>query len=167
VVTDDAERAPWDRRADESAASYAAFRVFRDLGPLRQLAAVVDRLDAPVAAGTVRRWSGQHDWRARAVAWDDERHRIEDRERLEALRTMHRNHQRAGRAVAAVALRALEALDVTQLSGAEVARLLDLGTRLERSTLVSSVEQLQGVPSWTDDADPWETIAQELSAGEL
>jgi hypothetical protein len=51
------------------------------------------------------------------------------------------------------------------LTAGEAARLLDLGTRLERSTLLVSVEELQGRVSQPLDGvdDPWDRIARELA----
>jgi hypothetical protein len=90
-----------------------------------------------------RKWSQQHHWHARAGAWDDECRMVEDRERLESLRTMHGNHAKAARAVQAFALQALSRLDAEEATPGDVVRLLDLGVRLERMTLTTSVEELQ------------------------
>lgn len=149
---------PWDRRPGESARAYETFRRFRDLGPLRQLDMVVA---GETTIRTVREWSRRADWKDRAEAWDAEVHRMEDARRLEAIRTMHDVHQRAGRAVMQKALAALAAVTPEEIPPYAAARLLDLGARLERDTLVVSVEQLQGVqPPLMED--PWETVAREL-----
>ena len=65
---------------------------------------------------------------------------IEDAERLESIRSMHSNHRTAARAVQAFALAALQLLDVDGMTPAHVARLLDLGTRIERQVLTTTVE---------------------------
>jgi hypothetical protein len=151
-------RSPWDRRDGETSQAYAAFRQYRDLGPSRR----VDRM-SNVSVITVQRWSARWDWVARATAWDDEQAMIEDSERLDALRNMHRTHQTAARGLLAVALRALRSLDPETMTAADVVRLVDLGTQLERRTLEQSVPDLlgQGVPGVED---PWDRIAHELSA---
>lgn len=160
VSTPEPARAPWDRREGESARQYEAFRFFRDLGPLRALG---DVLIGPSYA-TVTRWAVRWDWKARAVAWDDEVHRAEDAHRLEAIRTMHADHRAAGRAARAKALEALAMLDASEVTAAGAARLLDLGTRLERATLTTSVEELQGLgPHDPTSDDPWDRIARELA----
>ena len=145
-------------------AAYAAFRAYREGGPLRTLVAAA----AAAGAGgrTVKRWSAAWDWPARAVAWDDEVHQLEDRRRLEQLRTMHDQHQRAGRAAIAKALAALQALDPIDIPAGAAARLLELGARLERDTLLVSVEQLQGAAAAAGAADPWEAIARELQGAD-
>ena len=153
----DVERHAWDRRPDESAKAYSSFREYRDMGPLRSLGKM-----ATTSRRNAEHWSARHAWVARASAWDDEQHMIEDRERLEALRSMHSNHRAAARAVQAYALTALQRLSIDEASSADVARLLDLGTRLERLTLSTSVEQLQTSNGMPVD-DPWSRIARELS----
>lgn len=151
---------PWDRRRREPARAYEYFRRFRDLGPLRQLDALVDEA-AGVRRATLAEWQRRNDWRDRAAAWDAEVHRLEDQRRLEAIRAMHDVHQRAGRIVLAKALRALEAVPAEEVPPYAAARLLELGARLERDTLTVSVEQLQGVTPPPAE-DPWEAVAREL-----
>lgn len=158
------ERNPWDRRDGETGRAYAAFRLFRDAGPLRTLAAVVG-----FRRRTVEDWSSTWDWHARATAWDDARHMLTDAARLEAIRTMHDTHQRAGRVAMSKALAALQAARPEEIPPYAAARLLELGARLERDTLLSSVEELQGVlpehlPGMSPPADdPWERISRELT----
>lgn len=149
---------PWDRRPGESARAYQTFRRFRDLGPLRSFDAL---LDETLRRSTVTEWSRRHDWKDRAQAWDDQVHRAEDARRLEAIRAMHDTHQRAGRAILQLALRALAELRPEDIPAYAAARLLELGTRLERDILVHSVEELQGIPPPILE-DPWETVADEL-----
>lgn len=156
VVAEAPPRQPWDRGRGESARAYAAFRRFRDLGPLRTL----EPLLADENLTTLRRWARLHDWRDRAGAWDDETHRLEDANRLEAIRTMHDRHQRAGRMAMAKALEALHGTRPEDIPPYAAARLLDLGARLERDTLTVSVEALQGVAPLIED--PWEAVAREL-----
>lgn len=156
------ERLAWDRRSDETARAYDAFRRFRDAGPLRNLRQVADATATSIRS--VARWSEDHRWFERAVAWDDEVHATSDKARLEAIRTMHDNHQRAGRAVMGKALAALNKLDPEDIPAYAAARLLELGARLERDTLLTSVEELQGAASTVSvPEDPWEAIARELT----
>lgn len=159
MTTADA-RTPWDRRAGESSRAHQAFRRFRDQGPLRTLDVLVDEA-AGIRLATLREWAKRLDWRDRAAAWDDEVHRLEDLRRLEELRGMHDRHQRAGRMVMTKALAALQAVAPADIPPYAAARLLELGSRLERDTLVVSVESLQGVaPAPVED--PWEAVAREL-----
>ena len=56
----DATHAPWERRPDESAAAYAAFLTYRDLGPERSLVAAARQ--AGKHACLLRRWSQRSGW---------------------------------------------------------------------------------------------------------
>lgn len=152
------ERHAWDRMDGETPRAYEAFRQYRDLGPLR----TVDQMHG-VAPTSAMRWCSRWDWPARAVAWDDEIHMESDRARLEAIRTMHDTHQRAGRAAMQAAIAALARLKPSDISAGAAAKLLELGARLERSTLLVSVEELQGISVGPEPADdPWDRIAREL-----
>lgn len=152
------ERHPWDRLPGETSRAYEAFRLYRDAGPRRVLA------DATTTSvDMAQRWSKQWSWPARAVAWDDESARIEDQDRLDALRTMHGNHARAAKALQGFALSALQGLDAQSVTAADIARLFELGAKLERLTLSQSVEELQGRSTPQNGDDPWARIAHELA----
>jgi hypothetical protein len=161
VVSTD-PRQPWDRRPTESPRAYGYFRRFRDLGPLRQLDVLIEP-DNHVTKQTLVKWQRYHDWRDRARAWDDEVHRLEDQHRLESIRTMHDRHQRAGRAALMKGLAALANVEPADIPPYAAARLLELGARLERDTLVVSVEELQGIPPMKE-TDPWDEVARELDS---
>jgi hypothetical protein len=153
-------RNPWDKRPRESAKAYEFFRRFRDLGPLRTFEPLVDP-EHSVSLQTIRTWSLRNDWKDRALAWDEEVHRAEDLSRLEAIRGMHDRHQRAGRLAQAKAIAALSEVQPEDIPPYAAARLLELGARLERDTLIVSVEELQGrTPAAPED--PWEQVAREL-----
>ena len=154
---------PWDRQAGEPQRAYAAFRIYRDLPAVgRRVDAVAEEAGLSYSRG--RQLCVRWDWRARAEAWDDACHKVEDKERLEAIRSMHSVHRQAGRAALMTAVRALGLVTPEQLPIHVIPRLLELGAKLERSTLIVSVEELQGIDSVeADEEDPWERIARALS----
>ena len=152
----------WERQPGEPSRAHAAFRLYRDQPTAQRDIAVVAGL-VGVSARRARQWALDWAWRDRADAWDDECHRLEDRERLEAIRSMHAIHRRAGRVATTKAIQALSQYAADDMPINAIARLLELGTRLERSTLVVSVEELQGIePDEPEVVDPWERIAREL-----
>lgn len=153
----------WERQPGEPAKYHEAFRLYRDQAAAqRSLERVAE--ETGVTGRRVRQLAVQYDWRARAEAWDDACHRVEDRERLEAIRSMHEVHRKAGRAAVVKALQALGQLDPAHMPIGAVARLLALGAKLERDTLIVSVEELQGVEAeFEEGEDPWARIAAELS----
>jgi hypothetical protein len=157
----DAE-AVWERQPGEPTKLHAAFRIFRDLpGAQRQVATVAEQVD--ISERRAREWAVEWNWRERADAWDDACHRVEDAERIEAIRSMHAIHRRAGRAAVVKAAQALALIDPAEMPIGAVARFMQLGANLERSTLIVSVEELQGLVEADDSEDPWERIAAELS----
>jgi len=154
---------PWDRRPGEPSRNYGAFRLFRDLPPhQRTTEAVAERVG--VTPRAIRRWAEQWDWRGRTDHWDDATHHIEDQERLDAIRSMHAVHRRAGRAAMLKAMQALTQLNPEDMPPSVIARMMELGAKLERSTLIVSVEELQGLDIEDEDEaeDPWDVIAREL-----
>jgi hypothetical protein len=146
----------------EPTREHGIFRLYRDTpAPRRDLAKLADQVD--LSYRRVRELADKWAWRERAEAWDDTCHRVEDQERLEAIRSMHEIHRKAGRAAVMKAAQALSSMDADAMPATAVARLLELGAKLERSTLLTSVEELQGLDVEPDEAeDPWDRIAREL-----
>ena len=168
-VTDDPEHDEWDRQVGEQTRYYSAFRLYRDLAPharthegmtaVAQATGLTERRCRQIA----QRWR----WRERCEAWDDACHRLEDRQRLDAIREMHELHRRAGRKAITVAISALDSLDQggrrQEMNVTQIARLMALGAKLERDTLLTSVEELQGVEEADEVEDAWDVIARELA----
>ena len=75
---------------------------------------------------------------------------------------MHNIDQRADRAAMGKAVAALAALAPADISAVAAARLLELGIKLERETLLVSVEEWQRQSPASALGDPWEAIAREL-----
>jgi len=63
------------------------------------------------------------------------------------------------------AIAALQRIEASDINAGNAARLLDLGTRLERVTLGVTLAELQGVERGDDLEDPWEVITRELLSG--
>ncbi len=152
----------WERQHGEPTRAYAAFRIFRDLSPAqRNLATVAQQVNC--SERRARHWAQEWSWRERAGAWDDACHRTEDQERLDAIRSMHAVHRRTGRAAIDKAMQALSLVEPEHIPVSTIARLIELGAKLERSTLIVSVEELQGIEVEDEETeDPWERIAREL-----
>ncbi len=62
------EPEPWDRLPEESAANFAAFVIFRGLGPKRSYVATARHLG--VAASNIGTTGRAYNWQNRAEAWD-------------------------------------------------------------------------------------------------
>jgi len=153
--------------AGESSKDYAVFRVYRDLPPTQRTvvrAATEAGISRRSAYDLCKRWS----WVDRVDAWDDECHQTEDRERLEQIRQMHKVHRSAGRLAVGKAMQALNQLQPSEMNPSQIARLLSLGAKLERDTLIVSVEELQGVDEIDEgEPDPWEQLMHELTPDDV
>ena len=71
----------WERQPGESAKSYEAFVIYRDMGPSRTLPRVRETLGRPSGYQRwLETWSSSGGWVARAIAWDD---RVDEERRAE------------------------------------------------------------------------------------
>jgi hypothetical protein len=156
---------PWDHRDSETTRAYEAFVHYRDLGPARSLRKAAETFYAEgtphgeIAAEKGRRegartaaerrffsWSSANDWRRRVAAWDEAISRVGTAELIEAQRNMRIRHAAAGTVAVGKAIEKLRAVKAEDLSLVDVARLLDIGTKVERLArdLPSEVLQHQG-----------------------
>ena len=115
-----------------------------------------------VSTRSVERWSSRWDWPRRAQAWDDEVHRLEDRKRLDDIKTMYDLHRRVGKVAITKALQALNDLPADRIPAGAAARLLELGTRIERQTFTTTPEDLWGSTEEADVEDAFAKLAREL-----
>ena len=60
---------PWSQQEKESAKSYRAFQIYRDMGADRSTAKVAQELGNEKSL--IDRWSSKHDWSGRVRAWDE------------------------------------------------------------------------------------------------
>jgi hypothetical protein len=147
------ERAPWDPMEGESAKAYAAFELYRRLGPERTVEEAwrqywtrpgtrrghASTFTVPRVMPYFSKWAVQWRWRERALAWDAEQAEIERGQRLDRelqerareheeeirQRQLMREEARAARALARrVLLRTLQTVEAGQLDQMNVADLL-------------------------------------------
>lgn len=127
----------WQRQEDESSAAFEAFVAYRDMQS-RSLAKVAELLGKELSH--IAGWSGRHRWVKRCVAWDNELDRRVQDDRVEQIKEMKRRQLETAlemQNVASAALRKLQAqIDDpdkrARITPDNIARLIDIGTRLER-----------------------------------
>jgi hypothetical protein len=68
--------APWERQFGESKDAYLLFAAYRDLGPERSLARLVEAGESSVGVRQLEKYSSRHHWAQRSDAWDVEQERI-------------------------------------------------------------------------------------------
>lgn len=140
-------RQPWERMAEagEGEESFAAFAVYRDLGPLRRSITLVAR-ELDKSRVLVGRWSSRWSWVERAGAWDAwlDAQRVD--EQVEAVREMARRHAQASDLMTAMWLQRAQAMisaqQLDQIPAAAMPRWLDVAVRVGRLSRGASTEIL-------------------------
>ena len=138
--------APWDQLPGESAKAYRAFCAYRDLGPGRCLdqasrayhqrqpppADGASTAHKPRASGTIRRWAERWNWKARAIAWDQQLEQVKRQEQLTAVREMAERHAREAMMLQNKAVERLRQLRPEELKPRETLAYLIEAAKLER-----------------------------------
>ena len=135
----------WEKQKDESNKAYNIFCIYRDLGPNRSLEKTRQKLGK--SAGYTRwmqTWSSQYDWVTRAQAYDAyiERKEREEKEKaiLEKAAEMADRHVKLAKAFQQRIAQALQQIDPAQLSPSDMAKWLDVATKLERLSIGEPTE---------------------------
>lgn len=130
---------PWERRENESAKAFAAFEIYRAMGPEdRSIDAVGQKVDKNRTL--IGKWSARHAWVARVGAFDASVARaaadLEHKRRVKELDDMRERHKTIGRLALARAAKKLSAEGEEAVpieSTVDVWRLGRLGLLLEQS----------------------------------
>lgn len=101
------DRDPWERQPGESGPAYAAFIVYRDLGPLQRSIKKASETIGK-ARNNCSRWARAWRWTERAELWDDAQRRFVDTTVMEQREKSIANHNNASRALLGQALRLLQ-----------------------------------------------------------
>jgi len=136
-MSDEGKQA-WDRQAGESSKAYAHFCLYRDMGVSRSLRTLEEVDGCTSGYRQLGRWSSRWRWVERCEAYDDY---LEYQRRLqqeEERREMTKRHAKMGMLAQSFAVRKLEKManrieqDEEHVSPADVARILDIGVKVER-----------------------------------
>jgi hypothetical protein len=124
---------PYERQPGESTKAYAAFCIYRDLGPNRGLREACRQFYGEGRANLAQldTWSSRWNWVSRAKAWDDELDRVNREAQAKARRDMAERHAKVGMALQDKAIRRLAAMQPDELSTADMTRYLIEGCKLE------------------------------------
>lgn len=142
----------WERQPGESARAFAAFAMYRDLGPARSAAKTGNVIGK--SSRHVEEWCSAWGWVERAAAWDDNADRLQrERNQLEiqeARQAMLRDHLSVGKAFVQVAAMGLQQYDgasgskkIAQLSAGELARMAQTGVQIERLSRGESTQRIE------------------------
>lgn len=150
------EPRPWDRLEDETPRAYAAFCVFRDLGPDRKICeAVRIHYAGKRCRAIVDEWAHAHGWDERVRAYDAHCQRLAEEataaavaaeaakleaERIEA----KRERVAAARLAVTRARQALDATPADQIPAGTIPQLLKVGADLARLEDGEATARLDG-----------------------
>jgi hypothetical protein len=125
---------PWDKLPGESAQSFEAFTVYRDLGAERSLKKVAQQLGK---SGTlIDRWSARDAWVVRVDAWDVEMDRQHRAYLIAHRRETDRRQLRIAGAMQAKLVEALQAIDAKTMTPRDVSAWLDVTAKVQRAALL-------------------------------
>jgi hypothetical protein len=123
----------WDRQEDEPEKAYGYFVLYRDLGRTRTVAKVATEVNK--SRDYLHKLATRWKWVQRAQAWDREEDRLYVEGLAEQRRDMAKRHARIAGALQAKLVARLQSLDASKLSPADIARWLEVATRVERLAL--------------------------------
>lgn len=123
----------WDRQAKEPEKAYAYFALYRDLGRTRTVAKVAAEVNR--SRDYLHKLASTWQWVRRAQAFDREGDRIYAESLAERRRDMADRHARIASALQAKIVARLQSLDASKLTPGDVARWLEVATRVERLAL--------------------------------
>ena len=120
----------WERLPQESMKAYAAFFAYRDLGPDRSMAKAGEVLGK--SQGLMEGWSAAYDWVKRATAWDDEQYRVARKAQMDEIKKMRVRHAKIAQKALDKVSAALDKVNPDAMTNADMARLMDVASKLER-----------------------------------
>jgi hypothetical protein len=132
---------PWERQTKESVVAFEAFAEYRDMGAERSHAKVAKKVGKN--KGLIARWSRIHGWTARIEAWTDEQDRITREELLKGITAMRKNHAEIANQMLVKALKALLGLPTEEMTMQDIARAVDVATKLERLSRGEATERTE------------------------
>ncbi|SCG15488.1 hypothetical protein GA0070610_1721 [Micromonospora echinofusca] len=124
---------PWDRQHSEPERAYGYFVLYRDLGRTRTVAKVATEVNK--SRDYLHKLATRWKWVQRAQSWDREEDRLYVEGLAEQRRDMARRHARIASALQGKIVTRLQNLDASKLSPGDIARWLEVATRVERLAL--------------------------------
>lgn len=145
-----AGRPPWERQDREGPKAWEAFVVYRDLGSERSLRLVSERLGKN--SSYIESLSVQHNWVNRAAAWDAELDAKARRAQIAEVKQMRKRHAGFAVSMQGKAMDALKSLPKDELKAADISRMMEVATKIERiarGDVGEVIEEREGEPMQT------------------
>lgn len=141
---------PWERQNGETPKAFDAFVIFRGLNPQERNGKIVAK-QLGKSYSLMQMWSAKYGWVKRAAAWDEEQDRIkreaEQRAQIEAIKEMRKRHTKVAVKMIDKAESAIDSLLAGEIKAADIPRIVDIATKLERISRGDAgevVEERQG-----------------------
>lgn len=154
---------PWERQPKESDVAFAAFTVYRDMGPDRSIPKVAQKCTKNVSL--IKRWSSTHRWAVRIEAWTDEQDRLMREELIKGVTVMRKNHTDIAVSMLTKALDALGMIPAVDMTMQDIARAVDVAAKLERLSRGEATERTESQTELTGKmtvaTDPFEGLTTE------
>lgn len=122
----------WERQPGESSKAYAAFCIYRDMGPDRSIEKVYEKRSRRGPLSRLKNWSVKHNWVERAKAYDDYLERKKREEKEKAILEMADRQARLAIAFQQRVAQRLQELDPSELSPSDLAKWFDVAAKIER-----------------------------------
>jgi hypothetical protein len=129
---------PWERQPKETPRQYGRFILYRDLGRSRALTTLnklLTELGDPLTYLSLRRYSSDGSWTARAEAWDAYQDRQDHEQNLADRREMIKRHRNIATGLMSKAAQALRKFAISDMTPADIARYVKLATDIERTAI--------------------------------
>ena len=120
----------WEMQPGESSKAFEAFVEYRDMPKPRSIRTVAQNLGK--SATLISRWSSEKEWVKRAAAWDAEQDRIARVAQLDEIVKMRKRHALIAEKALDKVSAALEKVQEDNMSNSDIARLMDVASKLER-----------------------------------
>jgi hypothetical protein len=148
---------PWERRDDETAKNFHAFRAYRDQPAshrsIANVPAIIKKI--PKYCHILEKWSQKFDWVARAKAWDDHLDSIKVKSVEDEVAEMNKRHIQIAMLMQQKGVKLLKKLDDAEYtSPSNVATMLKSAIEIERSARGAASddgELSNNIPDWIQD----------------
>lgn len=134
----------WEKLPDESPLAFKWFCVYRDMGPERSQMKVIKKM------GKVRgyrnqldEWSVDHRWVERVSAYDKHMDSLALKEREKEIKAMSKRHAQQAKSMQSKIIQRLKTIKPADLSPLQLAKWLEIATKIERLALGESTENIK------------------------
>ena len=125
-----AEPKPWEMQKYDTPKAWEAFQVYRDMGKNRSLVKVAEELHKSTTI--IGRWSRKNNWGDRIAAFETEQDRIIRAELTKEIGAMRKRHADIASAMLVKAARALQRIPDDEIKAADISRMVETASKLER-----------------------------------